>query len=51
MALEWLTYYTILQLQLLCERARINDEIPYVEEFMLLHQEEKKSDSCRLMVQ
>ena len=28
-----------------------NDEIPYVQAFMLLHQDEKKSDSCYLMVQ
>ena len=42
-------YYTILQLELFCERAGKNDGIPYVEAFMLLHQEEKKSDGCHLM--
>ena len=46
-----LNYYTILLLKLLCERAGGNDEIPYTEAFMLLHQEEKKSDGCSLMVQ
>ena len=46
-----LNYYTILQLELFCERAGKNDEILYVEAFMLLFQEEKKSDCCRLMVQ
>ena len=46
-----LNYYTILQLELFCERAGKNDGIPYTEAFMLLHQEEKKSEGSRLMVQ
>lgn len=46
-----LHYYTILQLELFCERASENDEIPYAEAFTLLYLEEKKSDSCCLMVQ
>lgn len=46
-----LYYYTILQLELFCERASENDEIPYAEAFTLLYLEEKKSDSCCLMVQ
>lgn len=43
-----LNCYTILQSELLSERACKKDEIPYVEAFLLLHQEKKKSDSCHL---
>ena len=43
-----LSYYTVLELELFCERAGKKDEIPYVEAFMLLHPEEKKPDSCCL---
>ena len=46
-----LHYYTILHLELFCERASENDEIPYAEALTLLYQEEKKSGSCCLMVQ
>ena len=45
-----LNYYMMLQLEF-CKRASKNDEIPYVEAFMLLHQEKKNSDSCCLMGQ
>ena len=45
-----LNYDTISQF-FLCERAGKSDEIPYVEAFRLLHQEEKKSDGCHLMGQ
>ena len=41
----------ILQLEVFCKRAGKRDEIPCVEAFMLLHQEEKESEGCRLMVQ
>ena len=46
-----LNYYTISQLEVFCKRAGKRDEIPYVEAFMLLHQEEKESEGCHLMVQ
>ena len=44
-------YYTISQLEMFCKRAGEKDEIPYVGAFMLLHQEEKESEGCHLMVQ
>ena len=46
-----LHYYTILHLELFCERTSENDEIPYAEALTPLYQKEKKSDSCCLMVQ
>ena len=46
-----LNYYMISQLEMFCKRAGKRDEIPYVEAFMLLHQEEKESEGCHLMVQ
>ena len=36
----------ISQLEVFCERAGKRGEIPYVEAFMLLHQEEKESEGC-----
>ena len=33
------------------QKSRKRDEIPYVGAFMLLHQEEKESEGCHLMVQ
>ena len=45
-----LNYNTILKLELFCEEAGKNDKIPYMQAFVLLHQDEKKSDSCRLTV-
>ena len=44
-------YYTILQLELFCKKAGKKDQIPYVKAFMILHQEEQKSDSCCLILQ
>ena len=46
-----LNYYTISQLEMFCKRAGKRDKIPYVGAFMLLHQEEKESEGCHLMVQ
>lgn len=40
----------ISELEVLCKRVGKRDESPYVE-FMLLHQEEKKSEGCHLMGQ
>ena len=53
---EWplngsLSYYTISQLEVFCKREGKRDEIPYVEAFMLSHQEENESEDCHLMVQ
>lgn len=40
-----LNYYTIWQSEVFCGNAGKKDAIPHVEAFLLLHQEEKQSDS------
>ena len=40
-----------LAVEVFCKRTGKRDETPYVEAFMLLHQEEKESEDCHLMVQ
>ncbi|XP_073645307.1 uncharacterized protein [Tursiops truncatus] len=52
MAPEWLTQLLYdLAVEVFCKRTGKRNEIPYVEAFMLLHQEEKESEDCHLMVQ
>lgn len=46
-----LNYYTISQLETLCRRVGKRDAIPYIEAFMLLHQEKKKPEECHLTMQ
>lgn len=41
-----LSYYTILQLEVFCKRTGKGNEISYIETFMLLHLEEKKSEGA-----
>uniref|UniRef100_A0A9L0IX03 Uncharacterized protein n=1 Tax=Equus asinus TaxID=9793 RepID=A0A9L0IX03_EQUAS len=46
-----LNYYTILQLEWFCERSGKWDEIPYVQAFMRLHNQEGERPGTKLMVQ
>lgn len=46
-----LNYYIILQLELFCQRKGKWEEVPYIQAFMKVHNEEGREPGTRLLVQ